>query len=215
MVGSRRGWAASIETMSDPGVGQLAQEVIVLGFRRARMHMCIAEADVERRHPADAFQRPIDRLDRIGSRGLGARLKIRFVQLHNEDAGRVQILNLLVDGGGVVHRQRLVIRIVIVLCLLRHRERPGQGDLGPAIRAMDEVGRLASLDRTPAPDSARYARHRIGGACPIKRFTQNIDVDSLEGSRQAIGIAFTAHLTVADDVDARQPLVAQCHQGGG
>ena len=75
--------------------------------------------------PVDAFERPVDRRDRVLAGGLGSGLEIRLVDLDHVGAGRLQVARLVVDRGGVGERQLRRVAVEVVLRLLRHRERPG------------------------------------------------------------------------------------------
>ena len=76
--------------------------------------------------PSIAVERAVDRLDRVLSRRLGPRLQVRLVDLDDVGAGRLQVVELLVDGLGVREREAPLVVVVVVLRLLRHRERPGE-----------------------------------------------------------------------------------------
>ena len=76
--------------------------------------------------PGAFFQRPVDCFQSVCPGFLGTRLHVGFVDLYNIGAGSEQVADLVVDGGGVVHRRQFPAAIVVVdLRLLRHRERPG------------------------------------------------------------------------------------------
>src|SRR5262249_62249424 len=55
--------------------------------------------------------------------------------------------SLGVDRVGVVHRELGLVLVELVLHLLRHRERPGQRNLGRAGRVLDQKRRVGDLDR--------------------------------------------------------------------
>ncbi len=92
----------------------------------------VAEARVEHRLAVDPLQRPVDRLERVLPGGLRPRLQVGLVDLDDVGAGRLQVVQLFVDGLGVGEREAALVWIVVVLGLLRHRERPRHGDLDPA-----------------------------------------------------------------------------------
>ena len=68
-------------------------------------------------------ERAVDRLDRVLARRLGPRLEVRLVDLDDVGAGRLEVAELLVDGLRVREREAAVVGVVVVLRLLRHRER--------------------------------------------------------------------------------------------
>jgi hypothetical protein len=89
----------------------------------------IAKADVDGGRAGDSVQGPIQRVQAELAGLFRARLHVRFVDLHDIGAGREQIADLLVHGGRVVDGSFLFGRIVVVLCLLTHRERAGDRHL--------------------------------------------------------------------------------------
>src|SRR3546814_13123708 len=75
-----------------------------------------------------------------------------------------------------------------------------------------EEGRILRLDRSEAADWAGDERHRIRIAGAVDRGAVLFGVDPRHGGREAVRIAFAAHLAVADDVDADLFLIAYRHQ---
>ena len=121
----------------------------------------VAEADVQRDRAGDAFERAVDRLQAVLPRLLRPRLHVGLVDLDDVGAGGEQVLDLGVDGGGVVERHLLLARVEIVLRLLRHGEGPGHGDLHHAVGVGLEELEVAYLDGVLAADLAGDARHRV------------------------------------------------------
>ena len=85
----------------------------------------VAEADVDggrarsrRRAPGRAPDAPCSRL-------VGAGLHVGLVDLHDVGAGREEVLDLGVDGGGVVQAERHLVLVVVVLRLLVMVKGPG------------------------------------------------------------------------------------------
>ena len=83
----------------------------------------VAEARVEDGLALDAVERAVDRLDRVLARRLRTSLQVRLVDLHDVRSGGLEVPELLVDGLRVREREVAVVRVVVVLCLLGHRER--------------------------------------------------------------------------------------------
>ena len=90
---------------------------------------------------------------------------------------------------------------MVVLGLLRHRERPRHGDLDAALGHGAQELHVADLDRPRAPDRPDDARHRVLVAGPIEGDAGLVEVDALERGREAVRVALAAHLAVGDDVD--------------
>jgi hypothetical protein len=99
-----------------------------------------------------------DGLDRVLPSGFGASLYVWFVDLDDVDPSREQILHLGIDGIRVGKCQRLVIGVEIVLRLLRHRERAGEGDLDWAVGVLFQERDMPGLHRPPTLDGAGHAR---------------------------------------------------------
>ena len=168
----------------------------------------IAEADMHGRGAGDAIERAVEGLQPELARLVRSRLHIGLVDLHDVGAGREQVLDLLVDRRCVIERQFLLIVIEVVLSLLRHGKRPGHGHLDRAIRIGAQELHVANLDRMLATHLADNARHRIGMTGAVESRTGIVDVDPFERGREAVGIAFTPHLAVGDDVETGALLVA-------
>ncbi len=115
----------------------------------------IAEADVQRGRAGDAVERALDRGDAEFARLVGPGLHVGLVDLHDVGAGGEEILDLLVDRGGVVERHRGLALVEIVLRLLRHGEGARHGDLDRLVGAGFEEFQVAH----PRPA-------RGGGSCP-------------------------------------------------
>ena len=140
------------------------------------------------------------------------RLHVGLVDLHDVGAGREQVLDLGVDGGGVVERHLLLVLVEVVLRLLRHRERAGHRDLDGARGVGAQEFHVVDFDRMLAPHLAGDARHRIGMAGAVERGAGIVDVDAFERGGEAVGVAFAPHLAVGDDVEAGALLVVDREQ---
>ena len=138
----------------------------------------------------------------------------RLVDLHHVGAGREQILDLGVDGGGVIHRHRFLVSVVVVLRLLAHGERAGHRRLDAAVGIGAQHFQVAHLDRARAPDRADHARHRHGLPGAVDGRAGIFDVDAVERGGEAVGIAFAALLAVGDDVEAGALLIADREDRG-
>src|SRR5262249_44474561 len=66
----------------------------------------------------------------------------------------------------------------------------------------------------PAPDLADDPRHRVGMSRAVERAAGIVNVDAFKRSRKAIGIAFTPHLAVSDDIEPGAFLIADRKQRG-
>jgi hypothetical protein len=86
-------------------------------------------------------------------------LKIRLVELDEIGAGGLEVAQLLVDDGGVGHRQARRVRVVLVLRERGQRERPGHGDLDRMIRLAAQEPRVARQYGLGACDRAHARRH--------------------------------------------------------
>ena len=99
-------------------------------------------------------------------------------------------------------RERFLVLVVLVLRLLRHRERAGQRDLdlpvGVSAQELD-VATSTRRSRRIGP-TTRGTRNRRAGA--VDGAAGILDVDAVERGREAVGVAFAADLAVGDDVDA-------------
>jgi len=115
----------------------------------------------------DPVERALQRRDSKRPRSRGMRLQIRLIDLHDVGAGGEQVPDFHVHGGGVVHRQLRLGRVVIVLRQLGHRERAGNRDLDRTIGVRAQELHIAHGDRTQppnAPDDPRHERRLAGAA---------------------------------------------------
>ena len=176
----------------------------------------VAEAEVQRRRaePGHAVERPVDHLHPV-LRGLGrAGLQVRLVELDDVRSRGEQVADLLVHCFRVPEGQGLLGPVVVVLCLLRHGERPRHGDLdGPGGVRPQEL-QVGHLDRVLAPDRADDAGHRVRVAAAVQRRSRVVDVHSVKRRRETVGVALPADLAVGDDVEAGVLLGADGQQGG-
>ena len=117
--------------------------------------------------------------------------------------GRLQVAQLLVHGVRVREREAPAVGVVVVLRLLRHRERPGNGDLDPAVRDRAQELDVTHLDRPRAADRADDSRDGVLVAGAVERDAGLVQVDPVERRREAVRVALPAHLPVGDHVDSR------------
>src|SRR5512134_1575148 len=161
----------------------------------------VPEARVEHGLALDAGERPVDRLERVLPRRLGTGLEVRLVDLDDVRARRLEVVELLVDRFGIREREALAVGVVVVLGLLRHRERPGNGDLDPAIRDRAEELDVPDLDRPRAADRADDPWDGVLVPRAIEGDAGRVQIDAVERCREAVAVALAPHLPVGDDVD--------------
>jgi hypothetical protein len=191
----------------DGGVLELGEERVAAG-RLVLDERRIAETQVQRRRAADACQRSVDRLDAVAACAVRASLEPRLVELHDICAGREQVVDLFVHGLGIRERQALVVAVMLVDGLLRHRERTRQRDLdrlrGVGAQKLD----VAHLHGPPALDRPRHDRHGNLVAGAPDDLAYSLLVDAVERVREAVRVAFAAYLAIGDDVHAGTLLLA-------
>ena len=134
-------------------------------------------------------------------RPLGARLHPRFVELHHINAGLEQLVYFFIDGGGVVKGEVGLVRIIIVLCLLAHGERAGNGGLEQTVAVAAQKHCIANLYGLRAPDRADHAGYLHGLPAAASNGAGLVDINPLQGGGEAIGITLAAHFAVRNDVD--------------
>src|SRR5579859_4777797 len=93
----------------------------------------IAKAEVKRRWPFNAFQRPVDDLYPVCPGLLRPRLQVRLVYLYYIGSRRLQAFDLLVDSRRNIQRQGFFIAVIVVLRLLCDGERAWHGDLDATV----------------------------------------------------------------------------------
>ena len=164
--------------------------------------------------PVTPVERRGERRQAVRAGGVGAGLQVRLVDLHDVGARGVQVLDLRVDRGGVRHRGRLEVRVVVVLRLLGHRERPGHRHLHRTVGVRLEELQVADLDRGRPGDRPDDARHRVGVPGAVERGARVVDVDAVERGGEVVGVALAADLAVGDEVEARALLGPDGHLGG-
>ena len=162
-----------------------------------------------------AFERPVDRRHAEPPRLVRMRLQERLVELDHVGAGREQVLDLLVQRDGAVHRDGGVVLVVLVEQLLRHGERAGNGDLdrpvgvGAQERHVPDLHRPAGAGSCPPPAARSEscpacARESAPGCrCPCRRARWRSGWSS-----------FRAVFRRRDDVDAGALLIADRQYGG-
>ena len=159
-------------------------------------------------------KRAVDGLDRIAPSEVRIVAHPGLVELDHVGAGLLQIERFGVDGGGERHRQFLVVLVVLVLGLLAHRERSGQGDLGRAVGILAQKFHVVQFDRPGSLHFANDARHRrlVSGA---RRDDSGLFVvDAFERRRKAVGVALTTNFAVGYDIDAGALHVPDSDDGG-
>ncbi len=167
----------------------------------------VAEADVDRGRARDPVRGAAQHVEAVVARGLRARLHVGLVDLHDVGAGGEQVQDLAAHGVGVGHPDRLRRAVVVVLGLLGHRERAGDGDLDRPARVRAQELDVADLDRMLARDRADHPRHRVRVPAAVQRGARVVDVDALERGGEAVRVALAAHLAVGDDVQPGALLV--------
>ena len=130
--------------------------------------MRIPETEMNGRRARDVVERYVDRLNGVLARRFIARLHIRFIELDHVDSCGEQRFDFIIDSGGVCKRCIAWGTVVVDLSLLGHSERPGNGDLGPALGVGDQEFRIAHLDRAGAADGPGDPGHRVGVAGAIE-----------------------------------------------
>ena len=125
-----------------------------------------------------------------------------------------KIVDLFVDGGGVVKCQLFLCLVGVVLRLLGHREGAGHGHLDRAVGVGQQEGKIPQLHRVLAPDLSHDAGHRVRMATAVERGARVLDVDALERGREAVGVALAAGLAIRDDVEPGPLLVTDGQDGG-
>ena len=177
------------------GQERVAARLVTHGVR-------IAEAEVHDGRPGDTVQRAVDGRHPVFASAVRPRLEVRLVELHEIRAGGLEVAQLLVDDGGVGQRQARRVGIVLVLGQRGQRERPGHGDLDPAVRLRAQEGGVAREHGLRARDGAHRPRHRRRSPNAAHRRSRSRDVEPGEGGRQPAEVALPAHLAVAHDLDA-------------
>jgi hypothetical protein len=161
----------------------------------------IAEAHMQRLGSRHAREGALDRLERVALCDVGGGLDPGLVKLDDVGAGALEIMRLLVHCRGKIHHELFLVVVELVLRLTRHGERPGQRDLDRAVGISPQELDVAHLDRVPAPDFSRDPRHPARLAAPPGDRGRVVDVDAVQRSGKAVGVALAAHLAVGDDVD--------------
>src|SRR5439155_26766464 len=108
---------------------------------------------------------------------------------------------------------RLVL-VEIVLRLLRHRERTGQGGLDPAIGAGAQEKYVAHLDRVRPLDRSDHARNRVGVTGAVERGAWTVQVHAFQGGGETVRVALAPDLAIGDDVDPGALHVADRYHRG-
>ena len=160
----------------------------------------VAEAQVHGGRALDAVQRRVHGGEPVGTGGVRAGLQVGLVDLDDVRPGGEEVLDLGVHGLRVVHRGRLEVRVVVVLRLLRHRERPGHGHLHRPVGVAAQELQVADLHRVRPVDRADDAGHRVGVPGAVQRRPRVVDVDALQRGGEVVGVALPADLAVGEQV---------------
>src|SRR5207302_4849944 len=73
---------------------------------------------------------------------------------------------------------------------------------------------VADLDGMFAADGSHDTRHDVDAAAATWTVARVVEIDAVEGSREAVAVAFAADLAVGNDVDAGPLHVADGDPGG-
>ncbi len=174
----------------------------------------VPEADVDGGGAGDAVERGVERGEAVLAGRLGPGLHVGLVDLDEVGAGGVQVLDLGVDRGGVRHRRRREVGVVVVLRLLRHRERSGHGHLDRVVGVRLQELHVAYADGPRPHDRPGDPRHRVGMPAAVQSRAGVVDVDALEGGGEVVAVRLAPHLAVGDDVESRLLLGADGQHGG-
>src|SRR5688572_28739147 len=111
-------------------------------------------------------------------------------------------------------REALVVAVVQVDGLLRHREGAWQRDLDRLGRVGAQELDVADLDGPAALDRSRHDRHGNLVARATDDLADALLVYAVERVRELVGVAFPANLAVRDDIDAGALLIADRFERG-
>ena len=165
--------------------------------------MCgVAEAGIEDGRPSipsSARSIASTAYSRAGSRSC---LEVRLVDLDYVGAGCLEIVQLLVDCRRVRQCETPGVVVVVVLCLLRHRERAWHGDLDVPVGDRPQELDVPDIDRARAADRPRDARDGVRVSGPVESDSRLVEIDAVERGREPVRIALPAHLAVRHHVDS-------------
>src|SRR4029453_17162372 len=168
----------------------------------------IAKTKMDGSRTLDSIQGTIKSSKAVAPRLFGTGLHIGLVDLNNVGARRKEIFDFLIHRGRVVHREFFFILVEVVLSLLRHRVRAGNGNLDRSICIAAEEFGVAYFDRIFAANLSDDPRHRIGMAASIKRRSGIVDINTFKRCGKSVGVTLTANLAVGDDVEPGTLLVS-------
>ena len=174
----------------------------------------VAEAEVDHRRPGDPFQGAIDSRDAVFSGAIGPGLQIGLVQLDEVGAGGLDVTQLLVDDGGVRHREARRVTVVLVLRQRGQRERAGYRDLDRAVRLPSQERRVPRQPRLRPRAGAHRPRDRRRAPDAAHRRPRPFHVEPRERRRQPAEVALPAYLAVAHDIDAGSLQIAHGQPNG-
>ena len=103
---------------------------------------------------------------------------------------------------------------MVVLRLLRHRERAGHGHLDRVVGVRLQELHVADADRLRPHDRPGDPWHRVGVPAAVESRPGVVDVDALEGGGEVVAVGLPPHLTVGDDVESRLLLGADGQHRG-
>jgi len=161
----------------------------------------VPKAGVQRGGARDPLQRAVDRPDGEALRLLRACLEVWLVELHDVRARGEQVAHLLVHGLGQRHRERFLVVVVVVLRLLRHRERSWQCRFDLAVGVGAQELHVPLFDGSCPPNRPDHARNRVRVTGPVECRPRMVQVHSLQRRRESVGVALAPDLPVGDDVD--------------
>ena len=111
-------------------------------------------------------------------------------------------MQLGVYRGGVVHRERLVVAVEVILRLHGQGKWPGQGDLRQAVGSFAQQLHVPDLDRCAPADRADDPGHRCGLPVPADGFSRYSEIDTLQCGGKPVRVALAPDLAVGNDVYA-------------
>src|SRR5215831_1926126 len=167
----------------------------------------IAEAKMNGSRTVDSIQGPIQSSQTVASRLLRTGLHIGLVDLNDVGARGKEIFDFLIHRGRVVHRKLFFILVEVVLSLLRHRVRAGDGNFDRSICIAAEEFDVAYSDRILAANLSDDTRHRIRMSASIKRRSRILEINTFKRCGKPVGVTLTANLAVGDDVEPGTLLV--------
>ena len=157
----------------------------------------------------DALKGPVDGGDGKSPGFFRLCLQEWLVELHHVRSRCKQVLDLIVERGRAIHRDRNLVLVVLVEELLRHGEWTRDGDPDRPVRLRAKEGHVAHLDRSRPPQFSDDAGHDLHPSGRARRHLGRIvAIHPFKRGRKSIGVAFPPNFTVGDDIDSRALLIA-------